>query len=158
MKTEDLKELLYQSWELLSHSTETLNQSLNRCKQIDLESVVISTEDSDALDALTSKFARCSDIFTQKVLNTVLLLKRVTAPTFVDKMNNCEKIGIISHANEMIEIRDLRNEISHEYWMDNLRKQQKFSIKIIPSLFKNIDLTKEYLINESLLDNQKLPK
>ena len=42
------------------------------------------------------------------------------APTFVDRMNLCEKLGVISSAADLIEIRDLRNQIAHEYLSDNL--------------------------------------
>jgi hypothetical protein len=74
----------------------------------------------ESLDALTSKFSRVSDIFTQKVLKSLVLLTREDAPTFVDRMNLCEKLGIISSAADLIEIRDLRNQIAHEYLTENL--------------------------------------
>jgi hypothetical protein len=108
-------------------------------------------DDSDALDALTSKFARTSDIYTQKVLNTVLKLKRVDAPTFVDKMNACEKIGLIEESAKMIQVRDLRNEISHEYWMDQLREYQVLTLEFVPILARNIEVTREYLEKEGFL-------
>jgi hypothetical protein len=74
----------------------------------------------ESLDALTSKFARVSDIFTQKVLKSLVMLTREDAPTFVDRMNLCEKLGVISSAADLIEIRDLRNQIAHEYLSEKL--------------------------------------
>jgi hypothetical protein len=74
----------------------------------------------ESLDALTSKFARVSDIFTQKVLKSLVLLTREDAPTFLDRMNLCEKLGVISSSEDLIEIRDLRNQIAHEYLSENL--------------------------------------
>jgi hypothetical protein len=35
-------------------------------------------------------------------------------------MNLCEKLGVIPSAADLIEIRDLRNQIAHEYLVENL--------------------------------------
>jgi hypothetical protein len=45
----------------------------------------------------------------------------------------------------MIAIRDLRNEIAHEYWLDQLRDQQNYTIEHIPLLFINMDETKLFM-------------
>jgi len=66
-------------------------------------------------------------------------------------MNLGEKLGIISSAEKMIEIRDLRNEISHEYWMDQLREQQSYTLDLAPALLENINQAKSYLTQEGLI-------
>jgi hypothetical protein len=77
-------------------------------------------EIEESFDALTSKFSRVLDIFTQKVLKSFVLITREDAPTFLDRMNLCEKLGVIPSSSELIEIRDLRNLIAHEYLAENL--------------------------------------
>ncbi len=76
----------------------------------------------ESFDALTSKFSRVADIFTQKVLKSLVLQTREDAPTFVDRMNLCEKLGVIPSASDLVEIRDLRNQIAHEYLAENLNE------------------------------------
>ena len=151
MKNNELKELILVFWETLAQSLEALKKSVERCENIDFSNSDLSDEDSDALDALTSKFARSSDIYTQKLLNSILRFKRENAVTFVDKMNIAEKAKIVKSAEKMIEIRDLRNEISHEYWMDQLRDQQAYTLEITPMLFENIAYTKNFLEKEKIL-------
>ena len=92
---------------------------MQKCRSLDLAGPR-SFEVEESLDALTSKFARVSDIFTQKVLKSLVLLTREDAPTFLDRMNLCEKLGVISSSEDLIEIRDLRNQIAHEYLSENL--------------------------------------
>jgi hypothetical protein len=92
---------------------------LEKCRSLNLAEPR-SFEIEESLDALTSKFARVSDIFTQKVLKSLVLLTREDAPTFLDRMNLCERLRVISSAADLIEIRDLRNQIAHEYLTENL--------------------------------------
>jgi uncharacterized protein with HEPN domain len=49
-----------------------------------------------------------------------VILTREDAPTFMDRMNLCEKLGVIPSAEDLIDIRDLRNQIAHEYLSNNL--------------------------------------
>jgi len=150
-KDEKLKALLGEYCSILNLSVKTLEASEKRCAVIEVKSPDISMEDSDALDAMTSKFARSADLYTQKLLTTILQIKRSTMPTFVDKMNLCEKVGIIHSALDMIKICDLRNEIAHEYWLDQIREQQEQTLKYISVLISNIEDTKSYLKSENLL-------
>lgn len=95
-------------------------------------------EVEESFDALTSKFSRVSDIFTQKVLKSVVLLTREDAPTFLDRMNLCEKIGVITLASDLIEIRDLRNQIAHEYTTENLAEVYRDCMELSDKLLAAI--------------------
>jgi hypothetical protein len=91
-------------------------------------------EEEESFEALTSKFARCSDILTQRILKTVVFILREEAPTFVDRMNLGEKLGAIPSAKSLIEIRDLRNTIAHEYAVDDLLELYADTLKLCPQL------------------------
>jgi hypothetical protein len=119
MSREIVQSVLRANREVLDQAVPSFSKSLEKCRSLNLEGPR-SFEVEESLDALTSKFARVSDIFTQKVLKSLVLLTREDAPTFVDRMNLCEKLGVISSAADLIEIRDLRNQIAHEYLSDNL--------------------------------------
>jgi hypothetical protein len=119
MSREIVQSVLRANREVLDQAVPSFRKSLEKCRSLNLAEPR-SFEVEESLDALTSKFARVSDIFTQKVLKSLVLLTREDAPTFVDRMNLCEKLRIISSAADLIEIRDLRNQIAHEYLSDNL--------------------------------------
>jgi hypothetical protein len=119
MSREIVQSVLRSNREVLDQALPSFRRSLEKCQSLDLNGPR-SFEEEESLDALTSKFARVSDIFTQKVLKSLVLLTREDAPTFVDRMNLCEKLGIISSVADLIEIRDLRNQIAHEYLAENL--------------------------------------
>ena len=113
-------------------------RSIEKCRAFNLETP-ISFEVEESFDALTSKFSRVSDIFTQKVLKSFLILLREDAPTFLDRMNLCEKLGVIPSADDLITIRDLRNLIAHEYLTENLLEVYKESIKLSLKLLLAIE-------------------
>ena len=119
MSRETVQSVLRANREVLDQALPSFRRSLQKCRSLDLAGPR-SFEVEESLDALTSKFARVSDIFTQKVLKSLVLLTREDAPTFVDRMNLCEKLGVISSSADLIEVRDMRNQIAREYLSENL--------------------------------------
>lgn len=119
MSVENVKAVLKANQDALEIALPSFLRSLEKCRVFNLESP-LSFEVEESFDALTSKFARVSDIFTQKVLKSFVILTREDAPTFMDRMNLCEKLGVIPSAEDLIDIRDLRNQIAHEYLSNNL--------------------------------------
>ena len=119
MSVENVKAVLKANQDALEIALPSFLRSLEKCRVFDLEAP-LSFEVEESFDALTSKFARVSDIFTQKVLKSFVILTREDAPTFMDRMNLCEKLGVIPLAEDLIDIRDLRNQIAHEYLSNNL--------------------------------------
>ena len=145
MNASNLQNLLDLNWSLLKQALPSFERSLVKCRDLDF-SLPISFEAEESLDALSSKFSRVSDIFTQKVLKTFLFVLREDAPTFLDRMNLCEKLGIIPSAEELIAIRDLRNTIAHEYLSENLVEIYMEIIQLSDSLLKAILETERFFI------------
>ena len=133
MSEEQLRNLLRRELESLARAAASLQRSMAKCSQL-TPSPRQSFEEEESFDALTSKFARCSDILTQRILKTVVFILREEAPTFVDRMNLCEKLGAIPSAKSLIEIRDLRNTIAHEYAVDDLLELYADTLKLCPQL------------------------
>jgi hypothetical protein len=138
MNQANIKALLESNREVLGQALPSFTRSIEKCRAFNLETP-ISFEVEESFDALTSKFSRVSDIFTQKVLKSFLILLREDAPTFLDRMNLCEKLGVIPSANDLITIRDLRNLIAHEYLTENLLEVYKESIKLSLKLLQAIE-------------------
>ena len=145
MNASNLQNLLDLNWSLLKQALPSFERSLVKCRDLDF-SLPISFEAEESLDALSSKFSRVSDIFTQKVLKTLIFVVREDAPTFLDRMNLCEKLGIIPSAEELIAIRDLRNIIAHEYLSENLVEIYMEIIELSDTLLQAILETERFFI------------
>lgn len=145
MNVSNLQNLLDLNWNVLKQALPSFERSLVKCRDLDF-SPPISFETEESLDALSSKFSRVSDIFTQKVLKTLIFVLREDAPTFLDRMNVCEKLGIIPSAEEIIAIRDLRNIIAHEYLSENLVEIYMEIIQLSDNLLKAILQTEKFFL------------
>lgn len=112
-----LKKELLQDLEGMKSSMESLDYSYNKCLNIGIkeDKDEYSPDELESFEALTSRFARTADILTQKILTTVMTLLKENPKSFIDKVNLAEKLEIIPSSVDMQEIRELRNEIAHEY-------------------------------------------
>jgi hypothetical protein len=135
MSEEQLRNLLRAELESLGRAATSLQKSSAKCSRL-TPSPRQSFEEEESFDALTSKFARCADILTQKVLKTAVFILREDAPTFIDRMNLCEKLGAIPSASSLIEIRDLRNTIAHEYAVEDLMELYSDVLQLCPQLIE----------------------
>ncbi len=150
MNTSNLQRLLNLNCNLLKQALPSFERSLAKCRKLDF-SQPISFETEESLDALSSKFSRVSDLYTQKVLKTLILLLREDAPTFLDRMNLCEKLRVIPSAEEIIAIRDLRNIIAHEYLSENLVEIYMEIIHLSDDLLRAILQTENFFIEKKYL-------
>lgn len=68
-------------------------------------------------DQFAMRFCKLQDMLGAKVFPEVLELTFETGDfkTFIDKLNQLEKIGAILSAEEWIVLRETRNKLSHEY-------------------------------------------
>jgi len=146
--------LLQSEWELLEASCNTLQLSVRKCQIIGIKESN-TFEELESFDSLTSKFNRTSDIFTQKVLRTIWMLLHEPFLPFIDMMNSCEKMGILQSADQMIEIRDLRNQIAHEYLPDAIRELVPETIELSASLLENIGICKLFIESRGWLLNEE---
>lgn len=141
-------ELLNQNWELLLRSLETLKLSVEKAESIG-NKAEYSFEEMETFDSLTSKFSRTSDIFTQKILRSVWILLHEEITPFIDILNRAEKIGIIFSSDKLLEIRDLRNQITHEYIPETIQKLIPDVIELSSELEDNIQKTGKFLFKRN---------
>lgn len=129
----------------LDASLEALEYSQKKCEGLNPKKAK-TPEDQEVWEALTARFARTSDIFTQKVCKTLFLILQENILTFLDASHFLEKLGIVRRADDLIKIRELRNQISHEYAdPDHLYEIFAESLKMTPLLIKTIQSAKKYL-------------
>lgn len=150
MRTEALmREELKEDFTRLGMAIKMLKYSLQRCKEIGVKKDY-SLEELDRFESLTSRFARTSDIYTQKVMKGLILILREEANTFIDRANLFEKLEI-SSAEDLKLIRDLRNEISHEYKIDDITEIFETVIEYSDKLIEVIKRTKAFAEKKNLI-------
>jgi uncharacterized protein YutE (UPF0331/DUF86 family) len=144
-----MREELKEDFSRLDRAVHILKYSLQRCKNIGVKADY-SLEELDRFESLTSRFARNRDIYTQKVMKGVILILREEANTFIDRSNLFEKLEI-SSAEDLKLIRDLRNEISHEYKIDDITEIFEAVIEHSDKLIAVIERTKAFAEKKNLI-------
>ena len=107
----------------------------------------LNEEELESCEALTARFARASDILTQKVLKNIFLFLKENPVTFIDKCNMAEKFDIIKNAEMLLNMRDLRNKIAHEYFLEDITSLFTEVLSFSATLCKMIDEINEYVKN-----------
>jgi hypothetical protein len=141
--TDEIKELLKQEITLLTKASDVLSHSYTQCKDIEIKESY-SIDELDKLEALTSRFARLSDILVQKVLRLIDRIELEDEGTIRDRINRAGKKGIIDNPEVLVEIRVLRNNISHEYIPEELTAIYKKVLEFAPLLLIDCGSVSDY--------------
>lgn len=139
----DEEQLLVEELTLLEHSNDMLIYSYNTCKSIGIKKDY-TFEELDKFEALTSRFARTSDMLIQKIFRLIDILELERPGSAIDRINRAEKRGIIYSAEIFKEIRYLRNDISHEYIPTAVEQIFKEVLKLTPYLIDSVDRVNKY--------------
>jgi len=134
---------------LLDKSGVALRYSYKKCRAIKEESEY-DLEQQESFEALTSRFARTSDILTQKVFKTLFMLLQENTKTIIDAANFLEKLEIVENADDLLNIREIRNQIAHEYVESDIKALFHDVLRYVPLLKKIIGNVKNYY-NEHLM-------
>ena len=112
---DNLKEILQQLKEAGKH----LKISFDRCKAIKAD----RKEENSLIEfeALTGRFARVTDILIHKVYRSIDSVEFVEGGTLIDVMNRADKRKLIDSVQEMRTLKDLRNDIAHEYIIERIQ-------------------------------------
>lgn len=130
----------------LQKTADILNYSYNKCIGVDLMSG-LDQDTLESFEALTSRFARLSDMLIQKILRTIDIIELETSGTVRDRIHRAEKRKLIYSAETLIDIRFLRNEIAHEYKPETVYVIFEKVLQLTPLLLKCIDSTIIYASN-----------
>ena len=140
----ELQILLLTHWDLLQRSLKSLQQSRDKTHQLFQQSE-LSFEELESIDSLTSKFSRTSDIYLQKVLCSIWMLLCEDTVPLIDLLNRAEKMMIIVSAEELLQMRDIRNQIAHEYLPEAVLELASEVVVMTTLLQKNIQQTERFL-------------
>jgi len=140
MSEEEL-EYLHDLLKKIGEARDTLRFTYQKCVQTGKKDSY-SQDEQDNFEALTSKFARLSDLILKKAIKTIDILDLDEVPeTMRDAIARAEKKGLIDSETRFIEIRRIRNEIAHDYTngINELQQIYAFVLDNTPELFNSVD-------------------
>ncbi len=137
------KELLAEELKLLKSANEILIYSYEGCEKIGIKEKYTFGE-LDKFEALTSRFARTSDIIIQKMFRLIDILELEEPGSVIDRINRAEKRGIINSAETFKEIRRLRNSIAHEYIPSAIEGMFRKVLKLTPYVIECAEKLEDY--------------
>jgi uncharacterized protein with HEPN domain len=135
---------LHEHLALVERSASALRHSLDKCGAIGLKAEY-TLDELDRFEALSSRFARTSDVYTQKLLKSLFIVLGESAVSFLDKARLAEKLEVIERAEDLAAIRDLRNTIAHEYAVADLNDVFRRALELTGSLLDIISSTTRYI-------------
>ncbi len=113
--------ILKEGLQELQQASEWLAHSYSLCKDITI-SREMPIESLDKLEALTSRFARLTDLLVSKVFRSIDILELEYGGSLIDVVNRAAKRGIVDSVEKVRDLKDLRNQIAHEYAKTDLSR------------------------------------
>ncbi|MYL83481.1 hypothetical protein GTA51_10130 [Desulfovibrio aerotolerans] len=110
-----------------------LSRSSQRCRDIDPVGPLSET-DFDALENLTSRFARAVDLLIHKVYRAMDAVELDAGGSTLDVVNRAHKRGLFDDPERIRELKDVRNEIAHEYILADVRELFATVKALVPEL------------------------
>ncbi|MDD5114890.1 MAG: hypothetical protein PHC94_12805 [Methylobacter sp.] len=78
-------------------------------------SLATDEDQAEKVEAFTSRFSRLQDTVGDKLLPTWLNALGEQTGAAIDNLDKAEKLGALASADQWLEIRQLRNQMIHEY-------------------------------------------
>ncbi len=143
MPLKNILQYLQENFKQADEASNHLSVSVERCKNF-IENKEFTEEQLIELEALTGRFARLSDLLIQKIFKTIERLDGSVPGTVRDRILGAEKKGIITSAANLLEIRDVRNTIAHEYEFNDLSEIVAFVFRHSSFLIETLKNAKLY--------------
>ena len=135
MTQEEIQKILLENISILKDALYWLERSYKKCSGMENRKNYIEDEFDD-METLASRFARVSDIIFQKIFRSIDQVELEDKGTLIDAVNRAHKRGLINSPDEAREIRELRNQIVHEYIKDDLQNVFLDILKYTPILIR----------------------
>jgi len=137
------------SIEVLKENLHVVNLSMNRlmysfdtCSKIGIKETY-SEEEFISFEAMTSRYARTTDMLINKVLRSLDAVEYIESGTVIDAVNNTEKRGI-ADVQDLRKLKELRNSIAHEYVTENIVRFFGKVLEFTPQLKSVIESLNNY--------------
>lgn len=129
-----IEEILYKNIEMLKKQIKWLEYSYEKCKNIDFNNATI--DDYDTIETLSARYARTIDFLIRKVWRAIDENEFEIQGTLIDVVNNALKRNLIRNDDDIKKLKNLRNDIAHEYIEENSMSLFKDLIEFTPILIE----------------------
>jgi uncharacterized protein YutE (UPF0331/DUF86 family) len=152
MGNKELLTLLQEHLKLAQASADVLKESYDRAQPI-LESkkTKLTPAERETLEALTARFSRLTDYLVQRLFRTLDQHELTDEGSPLDRLNRFEKRGIISSTQTWREMRELRNEIAHEYLIEKSDHVVQDAFQFSAELFSALENFKKYIKQKKIV-------
>jgi len=137
------KLVLMENIKALENQYNWLARSYHQCKDLPLTEPC-HPEAMDALETLCSRFSRSIDYLIRKVFRSIDDVEFENQGTLIDVVNHAAKRGLINSVEQMRAIKEIRNDIVHEYVQEGLQKLFADVLAQTPELMKMMQKTIQY--------------
>ena len=144
MKAEERREIFCENLKLFNKSIFWLKKSLQRVKSVE-NFEKLTEEQLEIIETLMNRYSRAIDILINKVLRSLDYLELEESSRKLDIVIRAEKRGFVRDYNILIEMKDLRNELAHEYLEERLRDRLEEVISKSRELVEIADKINRYV-------------
>ena len=143
MTRPDVIENLFATLQLLDNTLHWLKRSYTICERIGCKEHY-TDEEFDAFEAFTGRYARVADILIHKMYRAIDAVEMESGGTVLDVANRAHKRNLTVSVEELREIKDVRNEIAHEYVQSDPADVFEDVFRLTPKLFTLCENVKTY--------------
>jgi len=115
MKPDYARKLLEESLGELAKARGHLDYSFKEIAGLPATLAGATERQLESAEAFTGRFARAVDLLVNKVLRSLDRVEMQPEGTLLDVVNRAEKRGFVGRAQELREMKDVRNIIAHDY-------------------------------------------
>lgn len=121
----------------VQQAADHLRWSLGRCQA--LGPGPWAPDELERLESMASRFARLSDLLTQRIMRLADELELEAPGSLIDRIRRAEKRGWSDSDGQLMRVRELRNLIAHEYEDENLPALYAEVQRSSPALLHAVD-------------------
>jgi hypothetical protein len=104
-----------------------------------------SIKEYDSFENLLSRYARTVDFLVRKVFRSIDEFELENQGTLIDTVNRAHKRGLFENVEDVRSLKDLRNDIAHEYMDDELQQFFDELLTWTPKLIEITNATLKYI-------------
>lgn len=140
-----MKNLLNSQLETFEKLFLNYEKSLEKMKKFDFLNAE-SAEDFEPVDAFFSRFWRIVDFLFQQIFRTIFKIETISDwnPTLRELIFLMWKIWIVENIDGVIELKELRNEITHEYIDSDIQFEVEKILKLEEKFFNLVKNVRKY--------------
>lgn len=127
----------------LEKAKNQLAESYDRCKKLSLHEL-LKEKDLIEFEALSSRFGRLVDLLIHKFFRTLDLVELTEGGSLLDVIHRAEKRGLIDADFDARALKDLRNEIVHDYLLERFNLLHEEILNSVPKLLEICERSLQY--------------